>query len=196
MAWHLVVKKGVGARMSNSLGQFEAGRGRNEAGREATDCARIVHARGKVEIGLVREVMREYAAGLGVDLCFQNFEQELRSLPGNYRRPRGTLMLALVGGEAAGCIAIRPLAMKFCEMKRLYVRSKWRSQGLGKMLIAAALDDARRAGHRFVRLDTLPTMTAARRLYASLGFQPIAPYYQNPIAGTAFLQLDLQKALH
>ena len=137
--------------------------------------------------------MREYADSLGVDLCFQNFEQELRSLPGDYAPPGGTLLLALAGDEPAGCVAIRPLAHGFCEMKRLYVRAAWRSTGLGKRLVEAALQDARRAGHRFVRLDTLPTMIAARQLYASLGFRPIAPYYPSPIAGTAFLQLDLAK---
>lgn len=152
---------------------------------------RIIPAASGGEIPAVRELMREYAQSLGVDLAYQNFEEELRSLPGEYAPPRGTLLLALRGDDPAGCVAIRPLAENFCEMKRLYVRPAWRSTGLGKRLIAAALDDARRAGHKFVRLDTLPTMTAARQLYASLGFRPIAPYYDSPIAGTAFLQLEL-----
>jgi len=152
----------------------------------------IIHAVTPEEISAVRGLMREYGASVGVDLSYQNFEEELRGLPGDFAPPRGTLLLGIAGKEAAGCVAIRPLAENFCEMKRLYVRPAWRSTGLGKRLVEAALEDARRAGHRFVRLDTLPTMIAARKLYAALGFLPIAPYYQSPVAGTAFLQLDLK----
>ena len=153
----------------------------------------IIRAVTPEKIAAVRDLMREYGASLGVDLSYQNFEDEVRSLPGDYSGPRGTLLLAMDGEEAAGCVAIRPLAENFCEMKRLYVRPAWRSTGLGKRLVLAALEDARRAGHRFVRLDTLPSMIAARKLYASLGFLPIAPYYQSPVPGTAFLQLDLTR---
>jgi len=153
----------------------------------------IIHAVTPEEISAVRGLMREYGASVGVDLSYQNFEEELRGLPGDFAPPRGTLLLGIAGKEAAGCVAIRPLAENFCEMKRLYARPAWRSTGLGKRLVEAALEDARRAGHRFVRLDTLPTMIAARKLYAALGFLPIAPYYQSPVAGTAFLQLDLTK---
>ena len=104
----------------------------------------------------MRDLMREYAETLGVDLSYQNFDRELQSLPGEYAPPGGTLLLAIASEEAAGCVAIRPLAEKFCEMKRLYVRPAWRSTGLGKRLVEAALDDARGAGHEYVRLDTLP----------------------------------------
>jgi putative acetyltransferase len=152
----------------------------------------INHAVTLEKIAAVRGLMREYAASLGVDLSYQNFEEELRGLPGDYAPPGGTLLLAMAGEEAAGCVAIRPLAANICEMKRLYVRPAWRSTGLGKRLVEAALEGARRAGHRFVRLDTLPTMIAARKLYASLGFLPIAPYYKSPVPGTAFLQLELK----
>jgi putative acetyltransferase len=152
---------------------------------------KIVPAMSREEISAVRELMLEYGASLGVDLSYQNFGRELESLPGEYAPPGGALLLAIAGDVAAGCVAIRPLAENFCEMKRLYVRPGWRSTGLGKRLVVAALDQARRAGHGFIRLDTLPTMISARHLYASLGFRPIAPYYASPIAGTAFLQLDL-----
>jgi putative acetyltransferase len=155
------------------------------------DPAKIIHAASCEEISAVGDLMREYAETLGVDLSYQNFDREVQSLPGEYAPPAGSLLLAIAGDEAAGCVAIRPLAEKFCEMKRLYVRPAWRSTGLGKRLVEAALDDARRAGHEYVRLDTLPTMISARHLYASLGFRPIAPYYASPIVGTAFLQLDL-----
>ncbi len=151
----------------------------------------IIHAVSREEISAVRELMREYADSLGVDLSYQNFDSELQSLPGEYAPPQGVLLLALDGGQAAGCIGLRPLAEKFCEMKRLYVRPAWRSTGLGKRLAQSVIEEARRAGHRFMRLDTLPSMTSARNLYAALGFLPIAPYYPSPIAGTAFLQLDL-----
>jgi putative acetyltransferase len=157
------------------------------------DPAKIIHAASAEEISAVRDLMREYAGTLGVDLSYQNFDRELQSLPGEYAPPAGTLLLAIAGDEAAGCVAIRPLAEKFCEMKRLYVRPAWRSTGLGKRLVEAALDDARRNGYEYVRLDTLPAMISARHLYASLGFRPIAPYYSSPIVGTAFLQLDLTK---
>jgi len=153
---------------------------------------KIIQAVSRKEFAAVRDLMREYADSLGVDLSYQNFDHELQSLPGEYAPPAGALLLANVGDGAAGCVAIRPLAGNFCEMKRLYVRPAWRSTGLGKRLAEAALDGARRAGHGFVRLDTLPAMIAARHLYASLGFRPIAPYYKSPIAGTAFLQLDLR----
>lgn len=194
---HLVVQQSeLGAFMRDNIGHLGPG-AVDRPGIELGGGARIIYGGGRREVGAVRGLMREYAAGLGVDLCYQNFEEELRTLPGKYRRPQGTLLLALAGAdEIAGCIAIRPLEMKFCEMKRLYVRPKWRSLGLAKKLIAAALDDARRAGHRYVRLDTLPTMIAARCLYAALGFRPIAPYYQTPVTGTAFLQLDLQNSSH
>lgn len=154
---------------------------------------KITRAVCREEISAVCDLMREYADSLGVDLSYQNFDHEIQSLPGEYAPPAGTLLLANAGDLAAGCVAIRPLAENFCEMKRLYVRPAWRSTGLGKRLVEAALDEARRAGHGFVRLDTLPTMIAARHLYASLGFRPIAPYYPSPIAGTAFLQLDLTR---
>jgi putative acetyltransferase len=153
--------------------------------------ATIIHAESREEISAVRELMREYADSLGVDLSYQNFDGELQSLPGEYAPPRGVLLLARDGENAAGCVALRPLAENFCEMKRLYVRPAWRSTGLGKRLAQSVIEEARRAGHRFMRLDTLPTMNSARHLYAALGFRPIAPYYPSPITGTAFLQLDL-----
>jgi ribosomal protein S18 acetylase RimI-like enzyme len=151
----------------------------------------IIHAVGDEQVAAVRELMREYADSLGVDLSYQNFEQELQSLPGEYAPPGGALLLALAGEKAIGCIAMRALELGFCEMKRLYVRPAWRSTGLGRQLIESAIVESRKAGHRFMRLDTLPSMTAAHKLYESLGFKAVAPYYPSPIAGTSFLQLDL-----
>lgn len=142
-----------------------------------------------------REIFREYAAGLGIDLAFQDFEEELRTLPGCYASPRGSLILAEVEGAIAGCCAIRPLDSvdypNACEMKRLYVRKAFRGFGLGRRLAEAAMDAARQAGYDCVLLDTLSDMEAARALYAELGFEEIPPYYHNPIAGAHYLKAPL-----
>jgi putative acetyltransferase len=143
-----------------------------------------------------REIFREYAASLDVDLCFQNFEAELASLPGEYAAPGGQLLLAYVDGELAGCGALRPIAdadyANACEMKRLYVRDSRRGLGLGRILAKALFDEARRAGYSAMLLDTLDDMEAARELYASLGFVEIPPYYFNPIAGAHYLKAELK----
>jgi putative acetyltransferase len=149
----------------------------------------------QVELMQVREIFREYADSLAVDLCFQNFEHELAHLPGDYAAPRGTLLLALVDGEVAGCCALRPLDAadypNAAEMKRLYVRKAFRRFGLGRQLAEAVLDAARQAGYASVLLDTLDDMESARALYAELGFEEIPPYYHNPIAGSHYLKADL-----
>ena len=142
-----------------------------------------------------REIFREYAAGLGVDLCFQQFDRELIGLPGDYAGPRGALLLANVDGRLAGCCALRPLDTadypNAAEMKRLYVRDAFRGMGLGRQLVEATLDAARQAGYACVLLDTLDDMEAARALYEDLGFEDIPPYYHNPIAGAHYLKVDL-----
>ena len=147
------------------------------------------------ELAATRLIFREYAAQLGVDLCFQNFEAELAELPGEYDVPEGALLLALVGGEVAGCCALRALDSvdypNACEMKRLYVRKPFRRLGLGRQLAEAILDAARVAGYHSVLLDTLDDMESARALYAELGFAEIPPYYHNPIAGAHYLKVDL-----
>lgn len=143
----------------------------------------------------VRDIFREYAASLSVDLCFQNFDAELAQLPGDYAPPRGLLLLALVDGAVAGCCALRPLDTadypNAAEMKRLYVRRAFRGFGLGRELTEAILDGARRAGYASVLLDTLDDMESARALYADLGFEEIPPYYHSPIAGAHYLKVDI-----
>ena len=143
----------------------------------------------------VREIFQEYATALGVDLCFQGFDAELASLPGEYAPPRGALLLALIDGQVAGCCALRPLDTadypNAAEMMRLYVRKPFRRFGLGRQLAEAILDAARAGGYHSVLLDTLDDMEAARQLYAELGFQEVAPYYHNPLPGAHYLKVDL-----
>lgn len=142
-----------------------------------------------------RDIFREYARVLGVDLCFQGFEAELAALPGDYAEPGGGLLLAWVDGALAGCGAFRPLPdadyANACEMKRLYVRRAFRRFGLGRQLAQALMDQARQAGYSAMLLDTLDDMEAARGLYASLGFVEVPPYYYNPIPGAHYLKADL-----
>lgn len=150
---------------------------------------------GGIELDAIRALFREYALSLDVDLCFQNFEQELAALPGEYAAPRGCLVLATVAGEYAGCCAFRALDnsdyTNACEMKRLYVRPAFRGLGLGRRLAESILDQARQSGYACVLLDTLDDMESARALYEDLGFVDIPPYYYNPIAGAHYLKADL-----
>jgi putative acetyltransferase len=142
-----------------------------------------------------REIFREYAEGLGIDLDFQHFDDELANLPGDYASPQGALLLAFVDDELAGCGAFRPLPdadyAHACEMKRLYVRRAFRRFGLGRMLAQALMDRATEAGYSVMLLDTLDDMESARGLYASLGFETIPPYYFNPVPGAHYLKVAL-----
>jgi len=148
------------------------------------------------ELDAIRAIFQEYADSLGVDLCFQQFDEELASLPGEYAPPRGALFLASVDGEIAGCCALRPLDTadypNAAEMKRLYVRKPFRNFGLGRQLAEATLDAAREAGYASVLLDTLDEMETARALYEELGFQEVPPYYHNPIPGAHYLRATLR----
>jgi GNAT superfamily N-acetyltransferase len=143
------------------------------------------------DLPVVRQLFHEYASALGIDLGFQGFDAELATLPGKYAPPRGRLVLAWHGGRAVGCVALRPIDGAACEMKRLYVQPQARGRQLGRRLAERICCEAREAGYRRICLDTLPTMTAATSLYASLGFQPVAPYVFNPVEGALFLGLDL-----
>ena len=140
----------------------------------------------------VRELFIEYAQAIAVDLCFQDFERELTELPGRYAPPAGSLLLALDGTNAAGCVALRNLGDGICEMKRLYVRPAFRGKGLGRALASDIVAAARQIGYERMRLDTLSSMKEAIALYQSLGFRRIAPYYDNPNRGAVFMELDLR----
>jgi len=143
------------------------------------------------QIALSRTLFQEYADWLGIDLSFQAFVAELSGLPGPYAPPHGRLLLALASSEAAGCVALRPLEEGVCEMKRLFVRSRFRGQGIGKALAERIVAEARTIGYLTMRLDTLPSMQAAIRLYEILGFDRCAAYYETPLPDTIFMTLKL-----
>ncbi|MEO8587376.1 MAG: GNAT family N-acetyltransferase [Acidobacteriota bacterium] len=148
-------------------------------------------AGGAGDFAVARDLFVEYQKSLGISLCFQNFDEELASLPGAYAPPDGRLLLAFSGGEPAGCVALRKIGGDFCEMKRLWVRPAFRGSGLGRRLAEALLLEARAIGYRAIRLDTLPSMKAAQVLYLSLGFLDIPPYNDHPIEGTRFMEAIL-----
>ena len=142
-------------------------------------------------IDIARTLFREYAGAIGVDLEYQDFSRELASLPGPYAPPNGALLIARVGANAAGCVALRPLDARTGELKRLYVRPPYRSNGLGARLIESVICAARQAGYCELRLDTLPIMASAQALYRRLGFIEIPPYHDKHLPGTQFYSLQL-----
>ena len=143
-------------------------------------------------IEAARTLFEEYAASLGFSLCFQNFDQELKNLPGDYTPPDGRLLLAVENDDLAGCIALRKLSDQVCEMKRLFVRPAYRATGLGRTLVESLIDEARKLGYTQMRLDTIPgKMDKAIALYQSIGFVEIGPYCQNPVEGAKFMELKL-----
>ena len=143
-------------------------------------------------INAARTLFEEYEAGLGISLCFQNFAEELKNLPGDYAPPDGRLLLAVENDQLAGCIALRKITGGICEMKRLFVRPTHRATGLGRFLAESIIDEARKLGYTHMRLDTLPgKMDKAIALYQSLGFVEIGPYRENPVEGAKFMELKL-----
>jgi putative acetyltransferase len=152
----------------------------------------IVQAQSPEDINRARELFEEYAAWLGISLCFQNFEKELAELPGEYVPPTGRLFLAFDGDQISGCVALRGLGEGVCEMKRLYVRPDFRGRGLGRQLTETVINAAREIGYDRMRLDTLPgKMDKAITMYRSLAFREIEAYYHNPVAGVTFMELSL-----
>lgn len=144
-------------------------------------------------VATARTLFREYAEAIGTNLEYQGFTAELAALPVPYTPPRGALLIARIGPGVAGCVALRPLDAQRGEMKRLYVRPAHRKSGLGKRMVEAVIDAARRAGYRELRLDTLPSMASAQALYRRLGFVEIPPYNTTHLPGTRFYSLDLSE---
>lgn len=156
------------------------------------DTVEVRQAQTEGEIEAARKIFRDYEAWLGLDLCFQGFEEELKNLPGKYAPPSGRLYLAYADEKLAGCIAMRKLEDGVCEMKRLFVLDEFRGQRIGVQLIERVIEEARKENYRAMRLDTFPPkMGKAVSLYESHGFRPVAPYYENPNEGVLFMELDL-----
>ncbi|MFY9561101.1 MAG: GNAT family N-acetyltransferase [Terriglobales bacterium] len=144
------------------------------------------------QIEQARELFLEYAASLGFSLCFQGFDEEVKNLPGAYAPPTGRLLLARDAGHAAGCVALRCLEDRICEMKRLYVRPADRGKSLGRLLVDRVIAEARQIGYQRMRLDTIESsMQDAIALYRRRGFQEIPAYRENPIPGALYLELVL-----
>jgi ribosomal protein S18 acetylase RimI-like enzyme len=157
---------------------------------------KLIQATTQEDIQQARQLFEEYAAGLGISLCFQNFDKELAELPGGYAAPSGRLFLAIEGDEVMGCVALRKIGDGVGEMKRLYVRPAFRGRGLGRTLTEKLIAEALLIGYTSLRLDTLPgKMDQAIAMYRSLGFQEIPPYYKNPVAGATFMELVLSDKL-
>ena len=152
----------------------------------------VIRAAGPADIAACRELFVEYQSSLGVSLCFQGFDREVGGLPGDYTPPRGGLWVAQRGADAAGCVALRPLDADAAEMKRLYVRPSCRGKRIGLALAQHAIDAARALGYSVLKLDTLPSMVDAQRMYAHLGFVETAPYNDNPVNGVRFLAYALR----
>lgn len=154
---------------------------------------RFVQAVTEEEIARARELFAEYSGGLGISLCFQDFEKELAELPGAYSPPSGRLFLAFDEEQLAGCVALRKLDEDTCEMKRLYVRPEFRGKRMGRALALKIIEEAGALGYERMRLDTLPDrMSAAIGMYRALGFCEIEPYYENPVEGALFMELRLK----
>jgi putative acetyltransferase len=142
-------------------------------------------------IDLARRLIREYARSLEIDLSFQDFDREMATLPGEYVQPTGCLLLAVSGGTAAGCIALRRLENSICEMKRMWVKPKFRGSGIGLTLATEVVGRARKMGYQTMRLDTLASMRSAIAIYQSLGFREISAYRYNPEADAVYMELEL-----
>ena len=153
----------------------------------------IEPVRNNTDLEDIKILFLVYAESLGIDLTFQNFQTELETLSGVYASPNGELLIARdTDGSPLGCVALRPIQQDgCCEMKRLYVSPNGRGCGLGKRLAVAIINTAKGLNYCEIKLDSLPSMTAALALYGQLGFEPTDPYYYTPLAGTRFLSRKL-----
>jgi GNAT superfamily N-acetyltransferase len=152
----------------------------------------VLRGEGPGPLDMIRRLIVEYAAALPVDVSHERIDAEAKGLPGDYAPPRGTLLLAMTDDRPVGCAALRPLDREVCELKRVYVRAEARGQGIGRVLVATLIEDARRIGYRRMRLDTIPALKPALGLYRSLGFRFIAPYRAIPTERALFMELKLE----
>jgi putative acetyltransferase len=160
--------------------------------RDVENSLELIYATEPSSIEQTRQLFLEYAESLNFSLCFQSFEEELRSLPGGYSPPSGRLLLAMRAGEPAGCVGLRKLDESTCEMKRLFVRPTMRGLGVGRLLVDRIIEDARSIGYAHMRLDTVaPVMNDAIAIYRKRGFREIPPYCANPQAGALYMELEL-----
>ena len=163
-----------------------------EPSRRVVNPLTFVQAELPAQIAQARELFLEYAQSLGFSLCFQNFDQELAGLPGDYTPPEGRLLLVECEGQLAGCVALHKLDAGTCEMKRLYLRPQFRGKGLGRRLADRIIAEAGQTGYERMRLDTVePVMKDAVAMYRKLGFKEVAPYRPNPMAGAMYMELEL-----
>ena len=144
------------------------------------------------EIRAIRQLFQEYADSLDFELDFQDFREELATLPGKYAPPLGAILVAKENGETVGCVAVRPLGVATCEMKRLYVKPSHRGKRIGRDLALAIIEEAKKIGYEVMRLDTVVAMKEASALYRALGFQPIEAYCYNPLPGAMYFELKLR----
>jgi ribosomal protein S18 acetylase RimI-like enzyme len=151
----------------------------------------IIHATSEAHYQSARELFMAYADSLGFDLEFQGFSRELAELPGDYEPPAGCILLAAIADGYAGCVALRPLQNKICEMKRLFVKPSYQGRGIGRLLAVSVIEESRKKGYQRMRLDTIESMRAAQRLYLSLGFKAIEAYCYNPLDNPSFMELAL-----
>ncbi len=155
------------------------------------DSFSIIDAHDVQWLNEIRTLFKSYEASLDTSLCFQEFKEELITLPGKYAPPEGCLLMAVADGTPAGCIALRSLGYRICEMKRLYIYPRFQGKGLGKRMVQEVIRRAREMGYTTMRLDTLPSMERAIALYTSVGFVDIEAYTHNPNAGVRYMELVL-----
>lgn len=157
---------------------------------------KVLNAKTTSQIDEIRLIFREYYEELlKIDTCFKHFEAELADLPGIYAPPDGALLLAMEGQEVAGCVALKKVDDGLCEMKRLFVRPKYRGQGRGRILADKIINEAVKIGYSSMRLDTLDWLKEAISLYKSLGFVQIESYDNNPSPGLVYWELNLKNSI-
>ena len=139
------------------------------------------------------DLFREYASHIGIDLSFQNFEDEILEIKNHYSRPNGQLIIVYDNRNPTGCFGVRTLEDSVCELKRMYLKKEARGKGVGKMMMTKALEIGRTLNFELMRLDTLPTMEKAIKLYKDMGFYEIEAYRFNPFKDAKYFEIRLKE---